>query len=282
MKRTILTGLAIFVFFAAISQRPAPPDTDSLEKHYSLFHPVPQKLMRKDMKTDRPDITESPVTVDAGHFQLEADLVKFKRSADGETKNRQMLIAPLTLKVGLTHSIDFQVAVESFRHEVKTEPDDAPQRFDANGNITLRLKKNFIGNDGGKFAIAVLPYIKLPSDKHFEHHRTEGGLLVPMQWKLSKKWSVAIQEEVDYLAEDNAYDWQLLQSVAADYQLSKKLKGIVETYATYGIREHHIENYFNLALQLNVMKNLAVDIGSIQGLQKDAEHQYYAGIAVRL
>jgi len=256
--------------------------TDRFNSRFSVFHPVPRALMREEMETDRPDITESPVTVDAGHFQLEADLVKLKRSRDGESGNRQMLLAPLTAKIGLTHSIDFQVAVETFRHEVKTEDGNKPQRYDACGSVTLRLKKNFYGNDDGKFAIAALPYIKLPSDKHFEHHLIEGGMIIPMRWKLSEKWTLGVQEEVDYVAEERGYDWQLLQSIAADYKITKSLKSMIETYATYGIREHHMENYINVALQLSVLKNLAVDIGSIQGFQKHTEHQYYAGFAVRL
>jgi hypothetical protein len=40
---------------------------------YHLFHPTPRDLMRP-LSTDRPDQTESPYTVDAGHFQIEMDL----------------------------------------------------------------------------------------------------------------------------------------------------------------------------------------------------------------
>lgn len=225
-----------------------------LISRFSVFHPVPKTLMREAMETDRPGITESPVTLDAGHFQLEADLAKFKHSRDGEAVNRQMLLAPLTAKIGLTNSVDFQVAVETFRHEVKTAGNTAPQRYDACGSVMFRLKKNFYGNDDGKFAMAALPYIKLPSDKHFEHHLMEGGMIVPMQWKLSEKWALGVQEEVDYVADESEYDWQLLQSVATDYQLTKALKAMIETYATYGIKEHRMENYINLALQLNIVK----------------------------
>ncbi|MBN8784374.1 MAG: hypothetical protein ABS85_09075 [Sphingobacteriales bacterium SCN 48-20] len=278
----VLSALFILTCCSAPALAQRDSSTDRLKNRFSVFHPVPKALMRKEMETDRPDITESPVTVDAGHFQFEADLVKFKRSRDGGSGNRQMLVAPLTAKLGLTNSIDFQVAVETFRHEVKTEEGNAPQRYDACGSVTLRLKRNFCGNDDGKFAVAALPYIKLPADKHFEHHLVEGGMIIPMRWKLSEKWTLGVQEEVDYVADDREYDWQLLQSVAADYQLTKSLKGMIETYATYGIREHRMENYINLALQLSVLKNLAVDIGSIQGFQKNAEHQYYTGFAVRL
>src|SRR5437764_1052507 len=34
---------------------------------YTLFNPTPLNLMR-DLNPDRPDVTESPFTVDAGHY----------------------------------------------------------------------------------------------------------------------------------------------------------------------------------------------------------------------
>src|SRR5258707_15821817 len=48
--------------------RPPPVDKSG----YTLFNPTPREYMRA-FTTDRPDLTESPFTVDAGHFQLEMD-----------------------------------------------------------------------------------------------------------------------------------------------------------------------------------------------------------------
>ena len=41
---------------------------------YSLWNPTPDDKLR-DLATDRPDKTESPITVDAGRFQIEADIL---------------------------------------------------------------------------------------------------------------------------------------------------------------------------------------------------------------
>ena len=256
--------------------------TDSLKRGFSIFNPVPKALMREDMETDRPDITESPITVDAGHFQIEGDLLRFKKHSEEGNSNRQLLLTPVTIKAGLTNDIDFQIVFETVRFESHATEQSTKERYSSYGSLAFRLKKNIIGNDGDKFAIAALPYIKLPSNKHFEHHLIEGGVIVPMVWKLSEKWSVGFQEEVDYLAEEEAYDWQLLQSLAADYEINDRLKGILETYMTYEIKQHHLENYVNLAIQLSLLKNVAFDVGTIQGFQPGSEHHYYAGFAVRL
>ena len=53
---------------------PARPDPD--KDCYNLFKPVPDDLLR-DMDTDRPDKSNSPHTLDAGHFQVETGLFTY-------------------------------------------------------------------------------------------------------------------------------------------------------------------------------------------------------------
>src|SRR5262245_25948677 len=64
---------------------------------YNLFNPTPRDLMR-EMSTDRPDQTESPYTVDAGHFQMEMDLgiATFDRdkSGGGDVRTEVWGVAP--------------------------------------------------------------------------------------------------------------------------------------------------------------------------------------------
>ena len=48
------------------------------KSRFTLFNPTPRALMR-DMDTDRPDTTESPYTVDAGHVQIEFSLTEYAR-----------------------------------------------------------------------------------------------------------------------------------------------------------------------------------------------------------
>ncbi len=57
---------------AAQETNSVPPDKSG----YNLFNPVPENLMR-ELSPDRPDETESPYTVDAGHYQLEMDFANF-------------------------------------------------------------------------------------------------------------------------------------------------------------------------------------------------------------
>jgi hypothetical protein len=42
----------------------------------------------REMSTDRPDLTESAYTVDAGHFQVEMDVVRYTYDRRRDTRSR--------------------------------------------------------------------------------------------------------------------------------------------------------------------------------------------------
>jgi hypothetical protein len=67
---SILLSLMTPVAFAEAADDPQD------KSRYNLFHPTPDNLLR-ELATDRPDKTESPTTVDAGHFQFEMDFATF-------------------------------------------------------------------------------------------------------------------------------------------------------------------------------------------------------------
>ena len=79
----LLTWLVpVVVVQAAEGDAPAPD-----KSHYHLFNPTPRELMR-EFNTDRPDKTESPYTVDAGHFQFEMDVLNSRINLRGVGLNR--------------------------------------------------------------------------------------------------------------------------------------------------------------------------------------------------
>lgn len=234
------------------------------------------------METDRPDVTESPYTVDAGHIQYESDLFRWEHTDDKGKRRNQYLFDPFIIKVGVTQRIDFQAGLELYRLEYHKEHEDPEEHYGNPGSLTFRLKTNIIGNDSGKFAIAIMPYIKAPTNAFFQHHRLEGGLIIPAEWKISEKLGLGFQEEADVVAEDEDYEVQILQSVVLSYDILDKLKLIGETYCEYHFGDHAIENYLNCALQFSPLKNFALDCGMLHGLQQGTEHHYYLGIAWRL
>ena len=90
------------------AQQPASSD----KSDYSLFNPTPDSLLR-ELSPDRPDATESPITVDAGRFAIEMSLFDWRRNGDDEAST----VLSTNLKLGLDHQTDLQVVFDAFSWE---------------------------------------------------------------------------------------------------------------------------------------------------------------------
>jgi len=254
------------------------------QKNYSLFHPVPKSLMR-EMETDRPDVTESPFTVDAGHFQVETDLVNLIREKSDTKETHTLLINQANLKIGITGSTAIQIGFQTYgRQKEKNGSSEAAEIHEGHGDLTFRIKQNLLGNDHGNFVLAILPYVKFPTSKYDENSRFEGGLIVPMLYKLPGEWKLGFQVEADRLKDKDqqAMHTEFLQSLTVSHPLLKGIEGIAETYYTYDFKEHQFSNFINAAVQMEVAKDFKLDAGLNYGIQHTAEKHYFIGASYRL
>jgi hypothetical protein len=251
---------------------------------YSLFKPAPRSKMRKEMETDRPNFTESPYTVDPGHFQYEADLGRFEHQVT-ETDERRWLINQADLKLGLLPNTSLQLIVQSFGHQVNKEVESGEKDFARGfGDLTLRIKQNLYGNFKGNFSVAVMPYIKFPTNRYSDNKLYEEGLMVPMQLQLPHDWKIAMQVEGDYLKDDDAdasRHADLQQSLVVSHVLFDKLEVFAETYYSYNFKNRHLHNFVDAALELELTPDLKIDMGLNYGLQKAAQKDYFLGLAFR-
>lgn len=256
---------------------------DKLSDTYWLFHPVPNAQMR-DMETDRPDVTESPFTVDAGHFQYETDLIRTSRERSDSKQTNTLLINQANLKIGITGSMAIQIGFQSFGREKEKDlgSGDVKKSYGI-GDVTFRIKQNLLGNNGGNFALAVLPYVKFPSSKFDTQSRFEGGLIVPMQFKLPGEWKLGLQLEADRLkdADQQAMHTEFLQSLTISHALIKGLDGIGETYYSYDFKAHQWSNFLNAAIQIDVARDFKLDAGLNYGIQQTASKHYFIGASCR-
>src|SRR2546427_8758063 len=109
-KFTIVALLALWaISSAAFAERD--------KSEFNLFNPTPPDLMR-EFTTDRPDKTESPYTVDAGHVQIEMDLANYsydRRNPQHESRRVQTLnILATNFKLGLLNNLDVQLVSDDF------------------------------------------------------------------------------------------------------------------------------------------------------------------------
>lgn len=254
------------------------------QKPYSLFNPVPKSQMR-EMQTDRPDVTETPYTVDAGHIQIETDLFRLEKEK-GEISNRNTYYFNQgNIKIGLLNSTSIQFGFQSYVVETRKELTNGDvDKTKGIGDINIRIKQNIIGNDGGNFALAILPFVKFPTATYTEDSRYEGGVIIPMHYKLTDQWDLGSEIEADRKKDDdvNLMHTEILQSLSVTHGLSKRVDAIGETYYKYDIKKHHWSNYLNASTQIELSKRLKIDAGINYGLQSDAEKNYFIGTSIRL
>ena len=96
--------LGVLLCLAAGADLAAAGDDD--KSQYNLFNPTPRSQMR-EMTTDRPDITEVPFTVDAGHVQIESTLFGYARTrpdVDG-AESDVYEFAYTNVRIGLTNNV---------------------------------------------------------------------------------------------------------------------------------------------------------------------------------
>lgn len=266
------------------------PEKPKVDKSiYNLFRPVPADQMR-DMSTDRPDQTESPYTVDAGHFQIEWNVFGYTHDqTKGERVDNFQYLAP-NFKMGLTDRIDLQFVFDGYQVQRERSRDDSGVIFretrQGAGDFTSRLKINVFGNDDGKVALAVMPVIKFPTNQdHLGNGSVEGGLIVPVSVSLPHGFDMGFMTEVDVLRDrgDDHYHTEFLNTITFGHDLIGKLGGYLEFAATVNTENASAwAGQVDVGLTYGVTENLQLDIGTNIGVTRAADDvQPFVGLSVR-
>ncbi len=271
-------------FLAAAAAAAGEDDRANAKSGYTIFRPTPRDLMRP-LSTDRPDATESPYTVDAGHLQLEADVIAYLRHVardDGE-EVEGWAFAVTNFKVGLTNSIDVQLVVETYRSE-ETEAAGTESTVDGFGDLVVRGKFNLWGNDEGATAFALLPFVKFPTaEEGLGNDHVEYGMALPFAADLPKGFGFGAQLVVEAVRNDadTGYDFALGASATVNHALVGELSGFVEI-AAGGPVDAPWEVTFDTGLTYGIGEDVQLDVGAFVGLNRAApDLVLFAGISWR-
>lgn len=255
------------------------PDLSKADKSkYNLFNPTPRELMR-ELSTDRPDKTESAYTVDAGHFQLEMDLVSYSRDRDksggGDTRVDAWSIAPINFKVGLCNQVDLQTVIESYNH-ITTNDKAAPSktRQTGFGDITSRLKVNIWGNDGGTTALAIMPFVKYPtSQDHIGNNSLESGIIIPLAIDVGAGFGMGLMTEFDFSRDaGNGRQIEYVNTITVSHDIVGDLGGYVEFFSAVSSEKNSKWiGTVDLGLTYGLSDDIQLDAGVNIGVTKSAE-----------
>ncbi len=255
---------------------------------YHLLHPTPVELMRQ-MSTDRPDKTESPYTVDAGHVQVEMSLLDYSydhhNPDEPQTRMDTLSVTPTNFKIGLLNNADLQLVLNPYIHE-KTRDDGASSTKKGFGDIQTRLKVNIWGNDEGNTALGVMPFVKIPTNRdNLGNDDTEAGIIVPLAVALPGEWNMGLMLEFDYNkngADDN-YHTEYIQSITFSHAIIGDLNGYVEFFNnTSGEDKVKRVSTVDTGLTYGLTKDIQLDAGVNIGVTEAADDlNPFCGISMR-
>ena len=282
-KTVAVAALSILVIAPGGFSQDAPaPD----KRGYTLFNPVPAKMLR-ELSPDRPDKTESPYTLDAGHIALEMDFANYTYDKSESATAKTWNIAPFNFKVGLFTDVDVQFVFDDYEHVASVDHEGGTTTFQSGiGDFTARVKINIWGDDGGRTALAFLPYVKIPTNTDGLGNRSvEGGIIVPLALKLPADFDMGLETAVGFLHDDGSgnYHEDFINSITLDHSIAGRLSGYLEFFSDISTRHHAgWDGTIDAGLEFLAAENVQLDCGCNFGVTPAAEDfNPFAGITVR-
>lgn len=248
---------------------------------FHLFNPTPRDLMR-EMTTDRPDITESPYTVDAGHLQIELSFVDYTRDEGADS----LSIMPTNFRVGVLNNLEFAIVVEPRLRIQSIDGLGAATSDSGFGSTQLRAKLNLWGNDGGRTALALMPFVTLPTASDaIGHDHVEGGLILPFAMALDDEWGLGMMAEFDAVYDEarDTYDLEFVHTAT----VGRDIIGDLAVYIEYigiasGADDADYQALLGLGLTYGLSTDWQFDAGINIGLNDAAEDlNPFIGMSVR-
>lgn len=271
--------MALFLAHVAAAGERPPSNPLPEKSRYTLFDPTPVAL-RRAFNTDRPSKTDSPYTIDAGVFQVEADLASFSwdetNPTDADLRVRTWLTGQINFKLGLTNWADIQVVPPGYLRRRTTSCNAAaPLTQNGFGDTTVRLKIKFVGNDGGPFVLALVSSLKIPTNAdRLGNGVFEPGFGLPINYALPGGFTLFAQTRIDLLDEGQsaAPRVQWSNPIGVSRTIVGRLSGYAEFYSAISSgRGHPWVGTADIGLIYQVSPNFSVDINSFVGLTSSAD-----------
>jgi hypothetical protein len=224
----------------------------------------------REMSTDRPDTTESPFTVDAGHLQLETDFAVFTRNRLEGVRTTEWVLAPFNLRYGLTRDLEAGIFVVPQVRTMEQPRGGSKTTTRGMGDTLLRAKFNLWGNDGGPNAFGVFGDLKVPTATNgIGNDKVEGTLTFPVAYEIGAGWEGGAMTAVKYaVIEDGRRRPVWLNTITFARDLGAEIGMYLELTSVAGDGTHAAT--FNCGLTRKLSASLQIDCGANFGISRHA------------
>jgi len=238
----------------------------------------------RPMETDRPSKTEEVQTVEPHRIQLETELIGTQLNRTTDAREELTNVAELNMRLGLTHKSELGFIIPTYLDEKNSAQGKVTHRRGM-GDLRIRYRYNFIGNEGETFGVTVLPLIKVPSaSAGLSNGRTEAGVIVPLKYKIDSNQNLKSAIQVMRESKEATDRWHTFWQTTLCYtrSLSDELQGFAELAASSYDDEVLISSTFDFGLMLKLREDLQLDYATYIGLAEIAEdYRHYIGISFK-
>jgi hypothetical protein len=281
----------LFSSFPASADSESPPVDKS---QYTLFNAVPDGALR-GMDTDRPNITNTPHTVDAGHVQIETGLYDWSRFHDrthgGNIVTDTLRLGHINARLGLNDRLEVNATIDSFDW-VKSADKIASQttRVSGFGDTIIGGKLNLWGNEGGDdpwtSGFALQPQVKLSTAQTgIGNNHVEWAVGAPFLVNLVDGFHLGLEtalgQERNSANSGYVVGWQ--NSASVDHVIFDAVDVYLE-YAVHATTESDTQpqQSVDLGFTYPMTDNIVIDSGIFIGTNKATpDIEWTSGISFR-
>ncbi len=217
-------------------------------------------------------ITERPGTVKPGEFLLEMDALSVSLEEDAGRNYTAFGAASTFLSTGLTANWDVQIGAQLFLSQ-EFNSDGLTERDSGIGDIFVRTKWRFYEAEDTYTTVALLPYIKIPTNSGgVGNDAMEGGLIVPLETRLFGGLLLSAMGQVDFVRNDadDGYDSRWLAAVALQRPVTKMLGFYGELTLTQSSGGGSASGLLGAGVTLKLTKNVMWDYAIYRGISDRA------------
>ena len=248
MKQLLLIIISIIIVQSAFSQ-------DSQEEYPPIV-------------TDRPDQTESALTVPRKSFQIESGFIFAWDKQDG-ISTKDIGYNSNLFRYGLNRRLEVRMVVGFAGSEVVN--DNTGEKTNRSGLIPIIVgfKWNFLYGDGPIPTLAILSHVDIPkaASKDFNDGNVKQNVILAGSWSLSKVFSFGFN--IGSIIDWKEYDFTGLYTASLGISIVKWMGAFVEFYSLVPAGEFS-KNHLNMGFVFPVRNNLQFDISGGIGLSQSA------------
>jgi len=217
-------------------------------------------------------LTESPHPAASGRWLLEADVLARQFDRAGGDRFAGWTVGSLLFSTGVGENWDVQLGMDLFV-ATRVETGGVVERNRGLGDVWLRTKWRVHHDEGSGFAVALLPYLKLPTNTGgVGNGSVEGGIAVPVTVPTGPGWEAMLMLGFDGLrnAADDGHEAHWYATAAMARELGRRWGAYVELALVRAPGGNPAEAWAGLGLSWALSENRSWDFAAYRGLSRGA------------